>query len=140
MHFHICWSRVPWQSSAWSSDRFRNWHGRRSDYVSAILALYAAGAFWFAWREKFAAFCAGRESVLLFFTSAQVCHSLLSVRFPWQASFLFFAAICTTGALVARQFGQPEVEQLIGGAAAKVRDCRLSCGRGFFAETDLAGL
>src|SRR5713226_2942995 len=71
-------------------------------HISAILALYAAGAFWFAWREKFVAFTwAG--TVLLFFTAAQVCHSLLAVRFPWQASSLFFAVACTAGALGMRQ-------------------------------------
>ena len=81
-------------------------------HISAILALYAAGAFWFAWREKFVAFTwAG--TVLLFFTAAQVCHSLLAVRFPWQASSLFFALACTAGALGMRQLGKPTFERLL---------------------------
>lgn len=81
-------------------------------YVSAILALYAVGAFWFAWREKFVPFT-WIGAALLFLTSAQVCHSLLSVRFPWQASCLFFAAACLGGALIARQFSQREVKRLL---------------------------
>src|SRR5260370_38994890 len=81
-------------------------------HISAILALYAAGAFWFAWREEFVVFTwAG--TVLLFFTAAQVCHSLLAVRFPWQASFLFFSVACTAGALGIRQLGKPTFERLL---------------------------
>jgi hypothetical protein len=81
-------------------------------YVSAILALYAAGAFWFGWRQRFVAF-SWIGVALLFFTSAQICHSLVSVQLPWQASCLFFAAVCTAGALVARQFAKTEVESLL---------------------------
>ncbi|HSP62266.1 MAG TPA: hypothetical protein VLQ90_04720 [Pyrinomonadaceae bacterium] len=81
-------------------------------HISAILALYAAGALWFAWREKFVAFT-WTGTVLLFFTAAQVCHSLLAVRFPWQASFLCFAAACTAGALALRQLGKADVERLL---------------------------
>jgi hypothetical protein len=81
-------------------------------HISGILALYAAGAFWFAWREKFVAFT-WTGAVLLFFTAAQVCHSLLSVRFPWQASVLLFAAACTAGALALRRLGKPTLERLL---------------------------
>jgi hypothetical protein len=81
-------------------------------HVSVILAVYAAGSFWFAWREKFAGLT-WTGAALLLFTSAQISHSLFSVRLPWQASFLLFAAICTAGALVARQFGKAEVERLL---------------------------
>ncbi len=81
-------------------------------YISAILALYAAGAFWFALREKLVAFTwAG--AVLMFLTAAQICHSLLVVRFPWQASFLLFAAACAAGALALRQLVNPTVERLL---------------------------
>jgi hypothetical protein len=81
-------------------------------HIWAILALYAAGAFWFAWREKLVGFT-WTGAVLLFLTAAQVCHSLLAVRFPWQASFLLFAAACTVCALALRQLGQPTVERLL---------------------------
>src|SRR5712691_3789356 len=81
-------------------------------HISAILALYTAGAFWFAWREKLLAFT-WTGAVLLFLTAAQVCHSLLSVRFPRQASFLLFAAACTAGALGMRQLGKPTFERLL---------------------------
>jgi hypothetical protein len=91
-------------------------------HVSAILALYAAGAFWFAWRKRSVAFTwAG--AALLFLTATQVCSSLLAVRFPWQAAFLFFAAACTAGALVTRQYGNPETEQLL---VAPLRKCALA--------------
>src|SRR5437667_5963243 len=78
-------------------------------HVFAILALYAAGAFWFAWRRKLVGFTwAG--AALLFVASAQVCHSLLAVRFPWQSSCLFFAAGCTAMALAVRSFSRRELE------------------------------
>lgn len=87
-------------------------------HISAIVALYAAGAFWFAWREKFVAF-AWAGSVLFFLASAQVCHSLLSSRFPWESSFLLFAAAGTTGALALRQFAHGDVERLLVGPLRK---------------------
>ena len=79
--------------------------------VSFILMLYAAGAFWFAWREKFVAFT-WIAATLLFLAGVQTSVSLLSVRFPWQASLLLFAAAATAGALVARRYGKSEVERL----------------------------
>ncbi|MGQ0763532.1 MAG: hypothetical protein ACT4OT_16170 [Acidobacteriota bacterium] len=83
-------------------------------YVSAISALYAAGAFWLAWRERSVALL-WTGVALLFLTCAQVCHSLVSVRFPWQASFLLFASTCTAGALLARQFQGKDLENLLIG-------------------------
>src|SRR5438094_2907619 len=79
--------------------------------VSFILMLYSAGAFSFAWREKFVAFT-WIAATLLFLAGVQTSVSLLSVRFPWQASLLLFAAAATAGALVARRYGKPEVERL----------------------------
>ena len=102
-------------------------------YVSAILALYTAGAFWFALRQKFVAL-SWAGVVLLFFTSAQVCHSLVSLRFPLQASFLLFAAICTAGALVVRQLGKQELEKLL---VAPLRNSAIA-GAGFAAVFLLA--
>jgi hypothetical protein len=87
-------------------------------HISAIVALYAAGAFWFAWRQKFAAF-AWAGSVLLFLASAQVCHSLLLSRFPWESSFLLFAVVTTTVALGFRRFAHPDVERLLIGPLRK---------------------
>lgn len=80
-------------------------------YVSAILALYAAATFWFAWRRRSVVFTwvAGG---LLFITLAQTSGSLLGLRFPWQATLLLFAAVCTVGALVIRQLRNPETERL----------------------------
>ncbi|HEX3230427.1 MAG TPA: hypothetical protein VHQ95_15730, partial [Pyrinomonadaceae bacterium] len=83
-------------------------------HISAIVALYAAGAFWFAWREKFVAF-AWAGSVLLFLASAQICHSLLLSRSPWESSFLLFAVVTTTGALAFRRFAHPDVERFLVG-------------------------
>jgi len=83
-------------------------------HISVIVALYAAGAFWFAWREKFAAF-AWAGSVLLFLASVQVCHSLLLSRFPWESAFLLFAVVTTTVALAFRRFAHPDVERLLIG-------------------------
>ena len=80
--------------------------------ISAIIALYAAGALWFAWREKFIAF-AWAGSVLLFLASAQVCHSFLSARFPWESSFLLFAVAGTTAALALHQLANADVERLL---------------------------
>lgn len=81
-------------------------------HVSAFFALYTAGAFWFAWREKSAAFTwAG--AALLFLTAAQVCGSLLSVSFPWQATLLLFGAASTAGALVVRTYGSAQSERLL---------------------------
>ena len=59
--------------------------------------------------------CHGREWHLLFLTSTQVCHSLVSVRFPWLASFLLFASTCTAGALLARQFEGKGLDDLLIG-------------------------
>ncbi|HEY0348183.1 MAG TPA: hypothetical protein VGC60_08505, partial [Pyrinomonadaceae bacterium] len=81
-------------------------------YLSAILMLYASGAFWFAWREKLTGF-AWAGAALLFFASAQVCHSLWSVRFPWQASCLMFAGLCVIGALGLRKLSRGEVGRLL---------------------------
>jgi hypothetical protein len=94
-------------------------------HVSAIFALYTAGAFWFSWRRQSVGFTwAG--AVLLFLTSAQVCGSLLAVSFPWQATLLLFSAASTAGALIVRSlptlpiygrslphYGQPENERLL---------------------------
>src|SRR5262249_6861393 len=80
-------------------------------HLSAIVTLYALGAFWFAWRQKSVAFTwAG--AVLLFLASLQVCHSLLSVRFPWQAALLVFAFVSTAGALTMRRGGRDDFERL----------------------------
>jgi hypothetical protein len=81
-------------------------------YVSAIFALYTAGAFWFAWRRNSIAL-SWAAAALLFFTAAQVCTSLLAVRFPWQATMLSFAAACTGGALIVRHYGKAGAERLI---------------------------
>ncbi len=79
--------------------------------VTFILVLYAAGAFWFAWREKFVAFT-WIAAILLLLAAAQTSVSLLSLRFPWQASWLLFAAAATAGALVATRYGKLELERL----------------------------
>jgi hypothetical protein len=81
-------------------------------HVAAIFALYTAGAFWFAWRQKSVAFT-WTGTALLFLTTAQVCGSLLAVSFPWQATFLLFAAAATAGALVVRSFSSAESERLL---------------------------
>lgn len=95
-------------------------------YLSAILMLYASGAFWFAWREKLTGF-AWAGAALLFFASAQFCHSLWSMRFPWQASCLLFAGLCVAGALglrklrggeVGRSLVQPLQKSAMAGAVA----------------------
>lgn len=75
--------------------------------VSAIIALYAAGAFWFAWRRKLVPF-SWAGAILLFGASAQACNSLLDLRFPWQASCLVFALVCVGGALVTQRLLKPE--------------------------------
>lgn len=80
-------------------------------YVSSIFALYTAGAFWFAWRKNSIAL-SWAAAALLFFTAAQVCTSLLAVRFPWQATMLSYAAACTGGALIMRQYAKAEAERL----------------------------
>jgi hypothetical protein len=87
-------------------------------HISAIVLAYAAGAFWFAWREKFVAF-AWAGSVLLFLASAQVCHSLLSARFPWESSFLLFAMATVIGTLALRQFAHADVERWLVGPLRK---------------------
>jgi hypothetical protein len=80
-------------------------------HVSVIMALYAAGAFWLAWRRRVVGFTwAG--AVLLFVAVAQASHSLLSLRFPWQASALFFALGCVAGGLAARSLHREETERL----------------------------
>src|SRR6185436_13483010 len=80
-------------------------------WISAILALYAGGAFWFAWRRKLVGF-SWAAAVLLLGASAQTCNSLLALRFSWQASFLFFALMCVAGAVAARRFTRPETARL----------------------------
>jgi hypothetical protein len=80
-------------------------------FVSAILALYAGGAFWFAWRRRMAGFSWG-GAALLFAASAQSCNSLLALWFPWQASCLFFALACVIGAIAAQRFAKPETARL----------------------------
>jgi hypothetical protein len=90
-------------------------------HVSVIFALYAAGAFWFSWRQRSVGFTwAG--AFLLFLTAAQVCGSLLAVSFPWQATLLLFAAASTAGALIVRTWpihGPPESERLFVGPLRK---------------------
>jgi len=71
--------------------------------ISAILALYAAGCFWFAWRRQLAGF-SWAGAVLLLGASAQACNSLLALQFAWQASFLYFAVAGVAGAVVAQRF------------------------------------
>jgi hypothetical protein len=80
-------------------------------WISAIVTLYAAGAFWFAWRQRLVGFTwAG--AVLLFLASAQACNSLLVLRFPWQASCLSFALLVIAGAIVAQRFGPVETARI----------------------------
>ena len=81
-------------------------------YVSAIFALYTSGAFWFAWRRNSVSL-SWAAAALLFFTAAQVCTSLLALRFPWQATLLSFAAACTVGALIVRRYGKANAERLL---------------------------
>jgi hypothetical protein len=81
-------------------------------FVSGIVGLYAAGAFWLAWREKTIAF-SWIGATLLLATSTQVCHALFSVRFPWLASCVLFATVCTVAALIARKIDKPEAERLL---------------------------
>ena len=88
-------------------------------YVSAIIALYTAGAFWFAWRKN-SVTLTWASVALLFFTFAQVCTSLLAMRFPWQATLLSFAAACTGGALIVRHYRKAEAERLL---IAPLRKC-----------------
>jgi len=95
-------------------------------YISAIIALYAAGAFWFAWREKRTTF-SWAGAILLFLMSAQICNALLQVRFPWLAACLLFAAVCMVGALVVRQIGTAEAERTL------VEPLQLSGAAGSFA-------
>jgi hypothetical protein len=83
-------------------------------YVSVIFAIYTAGAFWFAWRERSVVFT-WIGAALLFLTTAQACGSLLLVSFPWQATLLFFTASCTVGALIVRHFGAAETDRLLVG-------------------------
>ncbi len=66
--------------------------------VWAIFALYAAGAFWFAHRERSVMF-SWAGATMLFFACAQFCTSFLAVRFPWQAALLLFASACAAGAI-----------------------------------------
>jgi len=80
-------------------------------HISAISALYAAGAFWFAWRRKLVWF-SWAGVALVFLAIAQVSHSLLAVRFPWQASCVFFAVTCVVGSLLARRFSSSEQERV----------------------------
>jgi len=80
-------------------------------YVSAIVALYAAGLFWIAWRTQKVAFT-WAATALLYFASAQACHSLFHLRFPWQASILLLAVACSSGALLARQFKMIATERV----------------------------
>jgi hypothetical protein len=82
-------------------------------WISAILALYAAGAFWFAWRRQQVGF-SWAAAVLLFGASAQACTSLLALRFSWQAASLLFALVCVGGALAARRLTKPETARLFG--------------------------
>jgi hypothetical protein len=71
--------------------------------VWAIFALYAIGVFWFAWRER-SVVLARAGCILVFFSSAQVCVSLLPLRFPWQAAMLLFASVCTAAAIIAWRY------------------------------------
>jgi membrane protein implicated in regulation of membrane protease activity len=57
--------------------------------------------------------------VLLFLASAQVCHSLLLSRFPWESSLLLFAVVTTTVALGFRRFAHPDVERFLIGPLRK---------------------
>lgn len=96
-------------------------------FITAILALYAAGAFWFAWRRKLTGF-SWAAAVLLFGASVQACNSWLTLTYSWQASYLFFALICIAGAIATRQFTKTgtarlfvlplEASAIIGSAAA----------------------
>jgi hypothetical protein len=79
--------------------------------ISAIVTLYAAGAFWFAWRRGLVGF-SWAGTALLFFASAQTCNSLLVLRFPWQASALSFALVCIAGAVAAQRFTRAQTARL----------------------------
>jgi hypothetical protein len=94
---------------------FLLWFGAGIDgdpfYVSAIVALYAAGFFWIASRVRRAAETWVAIG-LLFLASAQFCHSLFSIRFPWQASSLLLALACSLAALVVRRFSTADNERV----------------------------
>jgi hypothetical protein len=109
-------------SVAFASLVLVSWYGLRiagdPHYVSVIFAIYTAGAFWFSWRERSVAFT-WIGVAFLFFTTAQVCGSLLSVSFPWQATLLFFTASCTAGALIVRNYGHGETDRLLVGPLQK---------------------
>jgi hypothetical protein len=79
--------------------------------ISLLLAFYAFGAFWFASRERLVAFT-WIATLLLFASAVQTCVSLFSLRSPWQAAFLLFAAAGIIGALVLRRLGKQETEKL----------------------------
>jgi hypothetical protein len=80
-------------------------------HVSIIFALYAAGALWFAWRER-AIVLVWAGAGLLLLTSWQVCSSLLLVESPWSATWLLFASICTLTALAVRRTVGAEKQKL----------------------------
>ena len=79
--------------------------------LTAIIAVYAAGAFWFAWRRQVVAF-SWAGMFLLFGVAAQACISLLTLRFPWQTSCLIFALASVAGAIIAQRFTTRETARL----------------------------
>ncbi|MDX6384971.1 MAG: hypothetical protein QOK48_2544, partial [Blastocatellia bacterium] len=81
-------------------------------HIWIFFGLYTAGAFWFAWRSRSVAFT-WIGAALLLLTSAQICGPLLSVEFRWQATFLLFAAVSITGALMFRRYGKHERQGLL---------------------------
>jgi hypothetical protein len=93
-----------------------SWYGLQlpgdPHFVSAIFAIYSLAAFWFAWRRK-SVVLTWIGAALLFLATAQVCVSLLSLSLPWQATWLFFAAVCTVAALIIRDYGSPESNRLL---------------------------
>lgn len=83
--------------------------GRAGDpySIAFIYAVYAAGAFWLAWRKRLHALV-WMGSVLLLLALVQALGPWLGVRFPWQAALLAHASIAALAAIFSQRAGERE--------------------------------
>ena len=75
------------------------WFSSSTHAVWLVYALYAVGAFWIAFRERWTVY-SWIGSALLLASFAQAFAQSFSVAFPWQAAMLAHATICAVGAIL----------------------------------------
>ncbi|HET9712105.1 MAG TPA: hypothetical protein VFP64_09500, partial [Pyrinomonadaceae bacterium] len=78
-----------------------------------VYGLYALGAFWIAWRHKWAPFT-WIGSALLLFSLAHGFGQALEFSFPWQTALFAHATICALAAIISSRYkGDPALPRSV---------------------------